>query len=242
MKLAIAALSCAFALLPGLSPAAPSCSANSGAMAPLLVELYTSEGCNSCPPADRWLSSIAKSRSDVIALAFHVDYWDSLGWKDRFADAAYTRRQYEIEAGAGSRFAYTPQVLLNGRDYRSWPFLPAPAGAALVNLSLAHEGSSYVARLTRLPAARGGQLLAYWAVTEDSHVSAVKAGENAGATLKHDAVVREYRAPQRLDAADELTLRFEPRVGSEAGHARHVVLVITDARSGQVVQAAQVDC
>src|SRR5439155_369615 len=81
-------------------------------------------GCNSCPPADRWLSGL-KGRSDVVALAFHVDYWDRLGWVDRFADAAYTRRQVEQQRLSGGGFVYTPQVLVDGRDWRRWPTLPA---------------------------------------------------------------------------------------------------------------------
>ena len=72
--------------------AADTCSARSGATVPAVIELYTSEGCNSCPPADRWLSTL-KGRDGVVALAFHVDYWDSLGWKDRFAQPQFTQRQ-----------------------------------------------------------------------------------------------------------------------------------------------------
>ena len=74
-----------------------------------MVELYTSEGCSSCPPADRWLSAL-KDGPPVVALAFHVDYWDRLGWKDRNASPAYTRRQAAQQRFNGARFSYTPQV------------------------------------------------------------------------------------------------------------------------------------
>ena len=80
------------------APAA--CNATSGVSVPTVVELYTSEGCNSCPPADKWLSTI-KDQPGVVSLAFHVDYWDRLGWKDRFADPAYTQRQNEVSARGG---------------------------------------------------------------------------------------------------------------------------------------------
>lgn len=230
-------------LLPAASPAAAACMASSGANAPLVVELYTSEGCNSCPPADRWLSGIA-GRANVVALAFHVDYWDRLGWKDRFADAAYTQRQSELKRYSGTNFIYTPQVLVNGRDHRGWPQLPpSPAAAApAVSLTLSRDGTAYVASVARLPAAKGLALSGYWAVTEDGHASEVKAGENAGVTLRHDAVVREYR-PLAVPAGNEASLRFEPQaVAAPAGHARHVVFVLTDSRSGQVLQAAKLDC
>src|SRR4029079_4975292 len=81
------------------------------------------EGCSSCPPADRWLSATfakASPRAAGIALAFHVDYWDRLGWKDRFAAPAYTERQYEEMRANGGRFVYTPQVLVQGKDFPGW--------------------------------------------------------------------------------------------------------------------------
>src|ERR1700681_2545943 len=98
------------------------CEAKSPAHAVALVELYTSEGCDSCPPADRWLSQIddARDAHRVVALALHVDYWDRLGWKDRFASATYTERQREQTRRQGAAFVYTPQVLLDGRDFQEW--------------------------------------------------------------------------------------------------------------------------
>lgn len=95
----------------------------SGATVPLVIELYTSEGCSSCPPADRWLSSL-KGRSGVIAAAFHVDYWNGLGWPDRFSSPAYTERQKQGVGVNGSRYAYTPQIVVNGKDWRG----ASPAG------------------------------------------------------------------------------------------------------------------
>ena len=121
------------------SPAPGVCLARSGAMAPTVVELYTSEGCSSCPPADRWLSTL-KGQPGVLALAFHVNYWDRLGWPDRFASAEATARQHELAQRAGSRNVYTPQVIANGRDWRFWPKLPtadaAAAAATPVSLTL----------------------------------------------------------------------------------------------------------
>jgi hypothetical protein len=96
MKTALLTLAAALCA-PALAQTAASCSASSAATPPAVVELYTSEGCSSCPPADRWLSAL-KGRSDVIALAFHVNYWDKLGWPDRFANAAATGRERPCSA------------------------------------------------------------------------------------------------------------------------------------------------
>ena len=235
-----ASLAVVFALLlPGASLSAePMCTAQSGAIAPWVVELYTSEGCSSCPPADRWLSSV-KDRRDVVALAFHVDYWNSLGWTDRFSSPAWSQRQREVSARSGARFVYTPQVLLDGRDYRRWPLLRASSQAALLTLRLQREGNRYVADVTRkagAPAALAG----YWVVTEDGYETPVNTGENAGATLHHDAVVRELLP---LASVGNGALRFTPRAPTTpSALPRHVVLVITDARTGLPIQALAAGC
>ncbi len=218
-----------------ISHAAPAtCHASSGASVPTVIELYTSEGCDSCPAADKWLASL-KDKPGLVRLAFHVDYWDRLGWKDRFADPAYTRRQYEVMQYSGARFVYTPQVIVNGADYRRWPALPnGNPPPATLSVSLTQDGGAYVAQIVR---GRGApqRLAAYWAVTEDGHVSNVKSGENSGATLHHDAVVRDYLA---LPTVGDEPLRFEPRTAHGAANLRHVLFVVTDADSGKPVQAA----
>ena len=226
-------LLCGSAAAGGALAAASACNATSGITVPTVVELYTSEGCNSCPPADKWLSGV-KAQPGVVTLAFHVDYWDRLGWKDRFADPAYTQRQNEVSQRGGSKFVYTPQVVVDGSDYRRWPGLPsAAAQPATVQLSLKLEGEAYVARVMRGPGAPM-RLAAYWAVTEDGHVSHVKAGENSGATLRHDAVVRDYRV---VPTVGDAPLRFEPKAAPEPGVTRRVQLVLTDGATGKPVQA-----
>jgi hypothetical protein len=230
-------------LLPALASAqtaVTSCRAESGTGAPLVVELYTSEGCNSCPPADRWLTKL-KGRSDVITLAFHVDYWDRLGWVDRFGSPAWTRRQNEIAARTSAKFVYTPQIVLNGRDYRGWPALPAAPATAAVGLSLTRDGDAYTAQVQRRVGAPA-RLAGYWAVTEDGHISEVRAGENHGVTLHHDAVVREL---QPLASVPEGALRFTPRSGPDAVSGpkpRKVQFVVTDAATGMPLQALSLGC
>lgn len=224
---------------------AQTCSVRSSAVAPPIVELYTSEGCSSCPPADKWLSKL-KSDPSVVALAFHVDYWDRLGWKDRFSSAAFTQRQAEQQRPSGARFSYTPQVIVNGADRPDWPraSIAAPSRAvAPVALQLTRDGTRIEATVTPL-AGTPTRLAAYWAVTENGHVSVVKAGENEGVTLSHDDVVREYRQVAAWDARADAptTLRFEPTGHADPAHPRDVKLVIVDAGTGRPVQAAKLGC
>src|SRR5664279_22720 len=110
----------ALCVLPA-SVVAAECSAKSGMQTVPLLELYTSEGCSSCPPTDRWLSGISAAgmaADKVVPLAFHVDYWDYIGWKDRFAKPTFTARQHEVATHNRSGFVYTPQLVFNGNDYR----------------------------------------------------------------------------------------------------------------------------
>ncbi|MER2582862.1 MAG: DUF1223 domain-containing protein, partial [Candidatus Competibacter sp.] len=105
------------------APAAASCRAQSGPGQAALVELYTSEGCSSCPPADRWLADLAAEPSlkgKVVPLALHVDYWDDLGWRDRFAQPDFSARQRALTAAQGSKTVFTPQVMINGRTTLDW--------------------------------------------------------------------------------------------------------------------------
>jgi hypothetical protein len=221
------------------------CNARSARAAAPVVELYTSEGCNSCPPADRWLSRL-KAEPDVVALAFHVDYWDRLGWKDRFGSAAYTQRQAQQGAVNGARFSYTPQVVVDGADRKDWPGIALPLATrreAPVEIALAADGTKVSATVAARPGAPR-RLAAYWALTEQSHVTAVQAGENAGETLKHDYVVRDYRPVEAwtVDANAPHALVYEPPGAVDPRHPRQVNLVVVDAGTGRPVQALKVGC
>ncbi len=235
-----------FALLllnAAVTQAAPVCSVHSAATVAPVIELYTSEGCNSCPPADRWLSAL-EVEPDVVALAFHVDYWDSLGWKDRFASPAYTQRQSEQQRRSGAGFSYTPQVLVDGADRRDWPGLASARldrPAAQVELALTRDGDRFEATVMPKTATR---LAGYWAVTEQGHVTAVKAGENGGVTLHHDHVVRDYLpiAAWTGKPGEPTTLQFTPRLARDPAHPRDVNLVVLDAASGKPVQALRLGC
>ena len=229
----------ALSLSVGAAAAAPNCSVTSGAKPPVVVELYTSEGCSSCPPADHWLTT-HKGRDDVLALAFHVNYWDRLGWVDRFASPETTQRQYTLARSSGSGQVYTPQVVVDGRDWTSWPRLPAQPAASPVSVSLVRDGdavSAQVAPASTAPA----QLDGYWAVLEDNHMSKVRAGENAGETLHHDSVVRLYRPVPGWRASEGTRSRLEVSRG-DAAYPRRVAFVVADAATQRPLQAAVLAC
>jgi len=229
------------ALLPmsAVAATAQTCNMRADALPPAIVELYTSEGCSSCPPADRWLSTL-KGRTDVIALAFHVNYWDRLGWPDRFATPAITERQHLLARTSGSNYVYTPQVVHNGRDLRQWSGSKlARLPASNVTLALRRDGNTVTADI----AASGAQLAGYWAVLEDGHSSRVKAGENAGETLRHDHVVTLYKPVEAWsspkDGAKQWTLALP---AATDGSARRVVFVVTDPASQKPLQALALTC
>lgn len=227
-------------------PAAPigRCQAVSAATPPTVLELYTSEGCSSCPPADRWLSSL-RGRADVLALAFHVSYWDRLGWPDRFALPEATARQRELAQRAGSRQVYTPQVVANGRDWRDWHREPIPrpavVGGGAIRLGLQQEGPVVRVRVDPWLVRADARFSGYWALVEDFHESQVKAGENAGATLRHHHVVRMIQPVPAWLASAGHGGRIEVPA-ADPRHPRRVVFVVTDEATSRPVQALALAC
>ncbi|MFT3955834.1 MAG: DUF1223 domain-containing protein [Piscinibacter sp.] len=229
------------AALPAAFAQAQSCSVRSGEAVAPLVELYTSEGCSSCPPADRWLATLPPEPA-AVPLAFHVDYWDSLGWPDRFATPEFTRRQNEQRAVNGARVNYTPQVVVQGRDRPDWPrlSLPIAAGTPLVDIVLQGDGRTFDASVRPRPGAPE-RLAAFWAVTENGHRSRVTAGENAGEKLAHDHVVRQLHRVPPWSGAD-IRLRFSPSLPIDPAHPRAISLVVLDPASGRPLQALRLRC
>lgn len=219
------------------------CSVSSGLTVTPVVELYTSEGCSSCPPADKWASSLKDS--GAVVQAFHVKYWDHIGWKDRFASAAYTSRQRDIAARNNLRSVYTPQAVLNGKDWPNWGSLPGSEERAPVNIVLRQSGNDqFEASITAVSALPGASSWsAYWTVTEHGHQSSVSAGENAGALLKHDFVVRQYTQAGEYPATTQTPKKLNFRsIPAAEGHARQINLVVFDRRSGQTLQAVSLQC
>ena len=238
--------SVAFAQAPS-EPAA--CSARSGAQTVALAELYTSEGCSSCPPADVWLSSLAKQGlglDKVVPLGLHVDYWDYIGWKDEFATATITERQRDWAKSHRARFVYTPQVVLAGQDYRAWSdggIVPdvkrvnaTPARASLSLNAMPTKNTIAVTGSVNVPnVAERGDTKIYLALSQNSIATPVKRGENAGATLKHDHVVREWIGPLQLGADGKLELdrRLTLPKSAKPGDLR---LTLIAQRGGEVLQ------
>jgi hypothetical protein len=224
-----------------------SCVAESGARRNALVELYTSEGCSSCPPADRQLSLIGSpANANVVPLALHVNFWDELGWKDPYAKPAFTERQRWLIGLNGSRTLYTPHFFVGGREIGD----RARVGEAIRAQSARESGARIRATLTRTATgtewrvegvASGSHLALFAALTESGLANQVTAGENRGSRLAHDHVVRQWAAPVPLvDGRASLTL--------DAGDAapnrtRHLVAFVQDTRAGDVAQALRaVDC
>jgi hypothetical protein len=214
------------ALLAGLPHAADaaksSCSAKSGEYTTALLELYTSEGCSSCPPADEWLTRLPERQSvpeKVVPLALHVDYWNDLGWVDIYSQKKFSDRQSRRTFLNQTHSVYTPQVVLNGHILPRWR-QQADAAIPLVNATPAHadialeiaRNTSRVDITVSVKTRRNyqGRTEMYVALYERNLVRRIEAGENRGRTLRHDFVVRELRGPVELDKNG--TGRFTPRV------------------------------
>ena len=176
-----------------------SSAAPTGAGAQTVVELFTSQGCNSCPPADALLAELDQ-RDDIFGLTLAVDYWDYLGWKDGFADPAHTRRQRDYQSFLGGTNVYTPQMVIGGTVQAvgsDWPAVRAALereksrGVTPLPVSIAQRDGSTV---IDLPAGQSRGIAAVWLVLYDHERRVtVNAGENGGRTLAYRNVVREFR-------------------------------------------------
>lgn len=199
-----------------------------------VVELYTSHGCSSCPPADRWLRGLVDNPalwSRVIPLSFHVDYWDRLGWPDRFARKAFSQRQQAYQRSGGIRTVYTPGVVLNGREWRGWYLQPAPEfdyGAPVGRLQLTVEPGSSAA-LSFMPLVEHGQFSAHIAVLGFGLTSVIGGGENAGRTLREDFVVLGVSNGAVSEAMEQMRWRLPWPTTPDVASSRHAVVAWVSA-------------
>jgi hypothetical protein len=166
---------------------------SSGSARTALVELYTSEGCSSCPPADQWLAALAGQAGlwkDFVPVAFHVNYWDSLGWKDRLSSPEFTARQYAYSAAWGSPNVYTPCFVRNGAEWKPLGgSLPGASGqAGVLSVEVGDDGSCRAVYLPG-PGSDRDPYEVHVALLGGGLASKVTAGENDGRTLRHDFVV-----------------------------------------------------
>jgi hypothetical protein len=238
-----------------LAAEAATCSRQSPAHTVALLELYTSEGCNSCPPADRWLRELPQTfgAEQLVVLSLHVDYWDYIGWKDRFAQAKFTERQRQLSRLAGGSTIYTPEVFTGMKEFRSWRnqaelaqrirnFNDQPA-AAQINLQMSSSGNDALEVQANFVLASttgaGQQSEGIVVIYENKLISDVKAGENHGVSLQHDWVVRFWSAPVALDAqSGRATWRQSINLPADWKRANlGVAALVQDVRQGKVLQA-----
>lgn len=210
----------------------------------ILMELFTSEGCSSCPPADALLERLLRSQPvagvELVVLSEHVDYWDDLGWRDPFASPIYSERQTRH-----GRRAYTPQAVVDGREDMvgsdEQAILKSVMAAAgqphgLLRFSPAAAGKAAKISVTGLPP--HGPARVYLAVVEDGLQSHVERGENAGRTLRHVAVVRSLRDIGVVPAAAEKWSGEADLPTDSAGGRKRSVAFVQEDSGGRILATA----
>ncbi|HXV73897.1 MAG TPA: DUF1223 domain-containing protein, partial [Sphingomonadales bacterium] len=229
-----------------------------GERRPVLVELFTSEGCSSCPPADALLIQLEKeppvAAAEIIALGFHVDYWDDIGWKDRFSSSAFSRRQYDYAEAFSTNSVYTPQMVVDGHTQ----FVGSDSKRAATAIERATRAPKIAVRVSAVPAGSRRikltfQVPAFYplnasdtaelslAIAESDLFSEAKSGENTGRRLNHTAVVRHFRALGATKPGQETTRELELMLPSD-WHLQNcrAVAFLQERRSRVVLGAAQI--
>lgn len=205
---------------------------------PVLVELYTSQGCSSCPPADEMLHDLAK-RSDVIPLALHVDYWDYIGWVDSFADPAHTRRQQDYARVAGHGTIYTPQMVIGGRDHvvGTKPmdvadFIQAHRSQITgVEIDVTRSGNRV--RITGDAARPLGQGAMVQVVRfMPQQTVDIRQGENAGRQLSYANIVTDWRVVGDWSGRSDLDLSVQ------VDGSQPIVVIVQEQGPGAVLATA----
>jgi hypothetical protein len=212
-----------------------------GSRSAVVVEFYTSQGCSSCPPADEFFATLA-SDPQVIALSLHVDYWDYIGWEDKFGDPKFTERQKAYARHAGSRMIYTPQMIVGGLD--SVEGNQPHEVEAMIRKHMA------VARTVTLQAARQGEMLVIRAEAEQPFEAPVRVqlvryhpeatvdierGENAGRTLTYHNIVTSWQALGEWSGDAPLDME------AAAPGAEPAVVILQQPGPSFILAAAQVD-
>ena len=225
----------------GTIPSAPAFAESDAAMSPVVVELFTSQGCNSCPPAEAFLNELADEEG-IIALELHVDYWDYIGWADPFANPEITQRQRDYASELALRYVYTPQMVIDGRhnvvgSHRQ-QVRAAIGQSTLRGKPLAVEFTDEDGGKVVIPAGHSpdGGATVWLAIYDGLHETEVKRGENRGKTLKNRHVVRELEelavwTGERLEIPVDLA-----RVAA-LGRAGCAILV-QQGRTGPIIGAA----
>ena len=232
--------------------------ADSAGRTPVLVELFTSEGCSDCPPADALLARLDRSQpiegAELIVLSEHVDYWNGIGWKDPYSSPQYSQRQNAYAELFRLGSVYTPQMVVDGQ-YEFVGSDQRRANEAIknatqtekvkVNLTSAHlESDSAIAvhvEAVRLPPSLTGDSANVWlAVADEQDESHVSGGENGGRTLTHVAVVRTLEMIGKVDRSDQFSRDLKINVGHARGKMR-LIAFLQEMPTGSIVGACRVD-
>jgi hypothetical protein len=221
----------------------------SGPKTTALAELYTSEGCSSCPPADKRLSQFPSrdyGLEQVVPISLHVDYWDDLGWKEPFAQPQFSERQSWLVHANGHKTVFTPHFFVSGTEVRDWGanlgeelkrVNAQPARASVqVHSEVTGPGAFTIVGSATAPAS-SDPLALFVAVTEDKLSSNVSAGENRGVTLSHDHVVRQWIGPIALNTGRaDVRQAITPRANWNPDNLG-IVGFVQDMKTGHVLQA-----
>ena len=230
------------------------------AAAPVLVELFTSEGCSDCPPADRLLAQLDERQPvpgvKIIALEQHVDYWDDLGWRDPFSSAQFSRRQQDYVGAFHINGPYTPQMVVDGSaefvgsDVRAavaaiTKSSRVPKASLIIEAGPAPAGAPSIPLRVRLESQAGGSAAAnsdvILAVTEDDLSSNVTNGENSGSKLVHRAVVRDMRVLGRVAGDGSFTAQTDEKLSKNWKRENlHAVAFVQQRGSRHILGAAAI--
>jgi hypothetical protein len=238
-----------------LSAGALICAAadNGSPRVPVLLELFTSEGCSSCPPADRLLALLDQKQpvpgADLIVLSEHVDYWDRLGWKDPFSSSLFTARQQEYSYRLHGEGVYTPQLVVDGRfgfvgsdGHKAASAIQEAMREPKIPIAMSNvtrDGNQVTVHI-EVPAAdsglKSGRGVLYIAVADNRAESQVASGENAGRSLAHVGVARVLKQLATIDlgAATTRNVMLAIQPGAEANGSR-LVAFIQDTKTGRVL-------
>ncbi len=207
---------------------------------PVVVELFTSQGCSSCPPADKMLHELTK-RDDVIALALHVDYWDYIGWKDEFAHPEHTARQKAYAAMAGRRSVYTPQMIINGGDSivgargmeLADTIMRHSELPKLIDLTVSRTGDKVTIRATALTETTPGDMIVQLVRYTPIRNVKIMRGENAGHDMTYANVVHVLDIVAEWDGQNTLEVTT-PVEGAEP-----LAVLVQKVSHGPILAAAQ---
>jgi hypothetical protein len=245
-----------FAMVVRIRPQVNSSAAGAAGRVPVLVELFTSEGCSSCPPADELLRKLDKVQpvpgAEVIVLGEHIDYFDHIGWKDPFSSPAYTERQERYVERMKLNGAYTPQMVVDGE----FQFNGSDAETAIQAIEKAATAEKLFVKLAPAQTNKNGKIFinvrtaplpgpsntssadVIIAVADDVDVSNVGSGENSGKTLTNVAVAREIKTVGRIDKTDGFSKDVETNIPVTRTNKSRIIVIVQEPHQGKLLGIA----